>query len=41
MPWEGVAGQNETLDTGDVFVYFGDGRCVCLVEPVGTVKRDV
>jgi hypothetical protein len=41
VPWERVAEQNEMLDTGEVLVCFGDGRCVCLVEPIGTVRRNM
>jgi hypothetical protein len=38
---ERVTEQNEMLDTGEVLVCFGDGQHVCLVEPIGTVRRNM
>ncbi len=39
-PLEAVAERDEALDAGEVYIRFGDGQLVCLVELVDAVIRN-
>jgi hypothetical protein len=41
VPQERVVEQNKILDTREVLICFGDRQHVCLVEPIGTVRRNI